>query len=145
MSQVASSPELTYHGGAARADDVSVSDPEAGVRPSRKQRAELHRASALQPSKENDDASLISRKARPMALAQRRHRVELRYLEDPVKLADHVLANIRKGKEDKALDLIREASKDFQCTVSWNHVINREMRKGRINAGIKLYNEVSET
>ena len=70
------------------------------------------------------------------------HRLELRYLEDPVKLADSVQMHLRNGREEKVLDLIREASRGIQCTVAWNHVINHEILKGRVNPALKIYNEV---
>lgn len=67
---------------------------------------------------------------------------ELRYLKDPLKLADHTRDTLRNGEEKKALETIRAASGDVQCTVSWNHLIDYEMTKGRVNAAVKMYNEV---
>ncbi len=67
---------------------------------------------------------------------------ELRYLRDPLKLADHVRSILRNDEEPKALELARAASKDIECTVAWNHLIDYGMSKGKVNATLKLYNEV---
>lgn len=69
--------------------------------------------------------------------------LEVRWLKDPVKLADHTVKLLREDDITKALDIVRLASKDVECTVSWNHLIDYEMSKARVNNAIKLYNEVS--
>ena len=68
---------------------------------------------------------------------------ELRWLKDPVKLADHTVKLLRDDVFLKALELVRLASKDVECTVSWNHLIDYEMSKARVTEAVKLYNEVS--
>ena len=60
-----------------------------------------------------------------------------------MKLAGHTVKLLRDDDFLKALDLVRIASKDVECTVSWNHLINYEMRKARVTEAVKLYNEVS--
>lgn len=60
-----------------------------------------------------------------------------------MKLADHTVKLLREDDITKALDIVRLASKDVECTVSWNHLIDYEMSKARVNNAIKLYNEVS--
>ena len=67
---------------------------------------------------------------------------ELRWLRDPLKLAERVVALLRKDEFQKALELVRLASKDIQCTVSWNHLVDYEMSKGRVTNASKIYNEV---
>ena len=67
---------------------------------------------------------------------------ELRWLKDPLKLAERVVALLRKDEFQKALELVRLASKDIQCTVSWNHLVDYEMSKGRVTNASKIYNEV---
>ena len=69
--------------------------------------------------------------------------LELRWLKDPVKLADHTVKLLREDDLTKALELVRLASKDVECTVSWNHLIDYEMSKARVAAAVKLYNEAS--
>jgi len=67
---------------------------------------------------------------------------ELRWLSDPLKLGDHVVKLLRKDDDEKALALVRLASKDIACTVSWNYLIDFSMGKGRVSDAVKLYNEV---
>ena len=71
-----------------------------------------------------------------------RVRKELQFLKDPLVLAVQVRKYLREDEFEKTLALVRAASKDVQCTVSWNHLIDYEMSKGRMNAAIKTYNEV---
>ena len=67
---------------------------------------------------------------------------ELRYLKDPVKLADHTVSLLRQDVHQKALEIVRLGSKRMECTVSWNHLVDYEMSKGRVNSAMKFYNEV---
>ncbi len=67
---------------------------------------------------------------------------ELWHLKDPLKLANHIRDTLRNDDEKKALELVRAASKNVQCTVSWNHLMDYGMSKGRVNSSLKLYNEV---
>lgn len=69
--------------------------------------------------------------------------LELRWLKDPMKLADHTVKLLREDDPQKALAIVRLASKDVECTVSWNHLIDYEMSKARVANALKLYNEVS--
>lgn len=69
--------------------------------------------------------------------------LELRWLKDPVRLADHTVKLLRQDDFAKALEIVRLASKDVECTVSWNHLIDYEMSKARVSKAVKLYNEVS--
>ncbi|KAI9844711.1 MAG: hypothetical protein M1838_002069 [Thelocarpon superellum] len=70
--------------------------------------------------------------------------LELKYLRDPVKLADRVRFALRDGQVDQAMDLVREASKDIPCTVSWNHLMDYQMQRGRVAASLKTYNEMKK-
>lgn len=67
----------------------------------------------------------------------------LTYLKDPVELADFVLRTLREDEFENAEQVVRAASKSIQCTVSWNHLVDWQLSKGRMNAAIKTYNEVS--
>lgn len=68
---------------------------------------------------------------------------ELPFLRDPLKLADHILGLLRQDEQRKALETVRLASsKMVSCTVSWNHLVDYEMSKGRVTSAIKIYNEV---
>ena len=67
---------------------------------------------------------------------------ELRWLKDPLKLGANIVDLLRQDEFQKALELVRLASKDIQCTVSWNHLVDYEMSKGRVTNASKIYNEV---
>jgi pentatricopeptide repeat protein len=71
-------------------------------------------------------------------------RVEIQYLQDPVKFADHVHYTLRCGKPEKALDLCRLASKEMDCIVAWNHTVDWHMQKGKVNDAFKIYNEMKK-
>jgi hypothetical protein len=74
---------------------------------------------------------------------QRDYQRELIYLKDPLKLAIEVRHRLtHDGDFEAARDLVREASRDIQCTVSWNHLIDWQMSQNRVNAAIKTFNEV---
>ncbi|KAF2814804.1 uncharacterized protein BDZ99DRAFT_378812 [Mytilinidion resinicola] len=71
--------------------------------------------------------------------------MELKYAEDPLELAKFVSDRLSKGHEKEMLDLVRLASKKgISCVVSWNHLINHEFLKGRLNNAYKIYNEMKK-
>ena len=70
--------------------------------------------------------------------------MELRFLKDPLKLSEHVKYTLRCEKPEKALELCRLASKDMNCVVSWNAVIDWLMKKHKINEALKVYNEMKK-
>lgn len=78
-----------------------------------------------------------------LAFDERSLREELKYLRDPLKLAEYVDSLLRKNGFDKAAELVRMAGNSIPCTVSWNHLISYEMSQGRVNGAVKLYNEVN--
>ena len=75
---------------------------------------------------------------------ERALRTELKYLSDPLKLAEHVRYTLRCNKPDKALDLCRLASKHQEVIVSWNHCVDWHMSQGRVDEAIKIYNEMKK-
>ena len=66
----------------------------------------------------------------------------IRYLQDPLKLADFIRETLMDDEFEKAEQFVRAASKTIQCTVSWNHLVEWQLSKGKMNAAIKTYNEV---
>jgi hypothetical protein len=109
------------------------------------------RAAAAAPAPESKPSQSSGRLDKA---TRRQLEMELVYLRDPVKLADRVrslLSSNSSGgsgsgdmdKAEKAANLVRLASKRYPCTVSWNHLINDQMQHGRVNAALKLFNEVS--
>ncbi|KAL8659263.1 MAG: hypothetical protein Q9226_000533 [Calogaya cf. arnoldii] len=69
---------------------------------------------------------------------------ELVYLRDPVKLAEKAIALLRNDDAEKALDLVRQASRSTSCTVSWNHLIDYTMSTGSIKKAVGIYNEMKK-
>jgi len=67
---------------------------------------------------------------------------ELKYLNDPFKLAQHILYVLQTGDEQKALALVRLSSRNLDNTVSWNHVVDWQMKQGKTSVAIDTYNEV---
>lgn len=64
------------------------------------------------------------------------------YGSDPVKLAEYARKALKGDDFETALAVVRAASKGLSCTVSWNHLIDWQMSKGKMNAALKTYNEV---
>jgi hypothetical protein len=68
--------------------------------------------------------------------------LELKRLQDPLKLADYVRRKLQKDQFEEAQKIVRAASKHSQCVVSWNHLISWQLSKGSLKAALKTYNEV---
>ncbi|KAF4632124.1 hypothetical protein G7Y89_g6000 [Cudoniella acicularis] len=66
------------------------------------------------------------------------------YANDPLKLAEYVRKALRGDDFETALAVVRAASKDLSCTVSWNHLMDWQLTKGRMNAALKTYNEMKK-
>jgi len=73
---------------------------------------------------------------------QWRVRKHLQHMEDPYKIAEHVEKTLQRDGFEEALRFTRTASKDRQCVVSWNHLIDYQFKQQRLHSAIKLYNEV---
>jgi pentatricopeptide repeat protein len=71
-------------------------------------------------------------------------KMELRYLQDPVKLAEHVRYTLRCNKPEKALDLCRLASRKQEVVVSWNACVDWYMSRNESQHAIKIYNEMKK-
>lgn len=87
---------------------------------------------------------LITKHTAKDATTETALKLELRYLRDPLKLADHVRHTLRGNDVDKALGLCRMASKDMACTVSWNHCVDWHMARGKVVDAMKIYNEMKK-
>ncbi|KAH6684359.1 hypothetical protein B0J14DRAFT_572699 [Halenospora varia] len=66
------------------------------------------------------------------------------YANDPLKLAEYVRKALKGDDYDTALAVVRAASKGMSCTVSWNHLLDWQLSKGRMNAAMKTYNEMKK-
>lgn len=70
---------------------------------------------------------------------------ELVWLSDPLRLAQEVVKLLKLDSDQgyaKAEGLVRLASKQMACTVSWNHLIDYDMSKGFVKHALKHYQEV---
>lgn len=83
-------------------------------------------------------------KKKSLDKAKRAMKKELQYTTDPYHIADNVVRKLKENDFDKALLLTREASKDKQCVVSWNHCIEYQFKINKLHAAIKLFNEVGD-
>jgi pentatricopeptide repeat protein len=66
----------------------------------------------------------------------------LSMMPDPYHIAQHITSALRKGNFDEALLMTRMASRKSKVEVSWNHLIDYQLKNKRLHAAIKLYNEV---
>ncbi|OBT83210.1 hypothetical protein VE02_09139 [Pseudogymnoascus sp. 03VT05] len=70
-------------------------------------------------------------------------RYDLKY-RDPLKLADDTLAKLKKNRFEEAENLVRRSSAAIDCTVGWNHLIDWQCKKGKLNSAVKSYNEMKK-
>ncbi|KAI1131514.1 hypothetical protein F5Y10DRAFT_275428 [Nemania abortiva] len=71
-------------------------------------------------------------------------RKELEYLGDPLHIANRVRLALDKDNLELAAGITRQASKSTNVTVSWNHLIDYQLQKGRLHPALKLYNEMKK-
>ncbi|KAF1812980.1 hypothetical protein P152DRAFT_513983 [Eremomyces bilateralis CBS 781.70] len=69
---------------------------------------------------------------------------ELRWLKDPVRLADHVQRLLLLSEVSKATEMIHLASKTQKCTVPWNLLLDHLMRSGKVNEAMKTFNDMKK-
>lgn len=81
--------------------------------------------------------------SRKREVTERETSLHLRYLKDPLKLAEFVRQTLREDNYELAQSVVDEASASIECTVSWNHIMEWQLSKGKMNAAIKSYNDVS--
>lgn len=81
-------------------------------------------------------------KQKALEKLKRATKKELQYTTDPYHIAENVAKKLEEKDFEKALIMTREASKDKQVVVSWNHLIAYELKNQKLGAAIKLYNEV---
>jgi pentatricopeptide repeat protein len=71
----------------------------------------------------------------------------MKFLHDPLKLANTVLDTLKGGDVEHALALVRASQTALDgapipAIVSWNHIMDWLMMKGNHGAAWKVYNEV---
>jgi hypothetical protein len=67
---------------------------------------------------------------------------ELVWLKDPLKLAERTRQLLALGEIPKAFELVRLASRDAQCPICWNALLDHMMMYGRVKAAFQTYNDV---
>lgn len=69
---------------------------------------------------------------------------ELKWLNDPRKMADRVARILHSGNPALAAALIRAGTKQgLRCDVAWNHLLQYCMDQNHPQAAFKFYNDVS--
>ncbi|KAI1268277.1 hypothetical protein F5Y18DRAFT_222632 [Xylariaceae sp. FL1019] len=71
-------------------------------------------------------------------------RKELQYLSDPLHIANRVRRALDSDDFDHAAMITRQASKSHKVEVSWNHLIDYQLKHDRLAAALKLYNEMKK-
>lgn len=84
----------------------------------------------------------VIRGKNPKRLEVKYLQTELKYLKDPVKLADHVKHVLQGNDEEKAQALVRLSGRGMENTVCWNHLIDWQMKQGKTAKALETYNEV---
>lgn len=84
----------------------------------------------------------VIRGKNPKRLEVKFLQTELKYLKDPVKLADHVKHVLQGNDEEKAQALVRLSGRGMENTVCWNHLIDWQMKQGKTAKALDTYNEV---
>ena len=105
----------------------------------------------VSPSVRRLKLSKVPEKKRSLLIAKKREikdykkvdlQKEVQYLSDPLKLADNTVRLLKEDNYDKALLLVQLAGNNLNVTVSWNHLIDYLMSKGKITQATKAYQEV---
>ncbi|POS86405.1 hypothetical protein EPUL_000880 [Erysiphe pulchra] len=63
---------------------------------------------------------------------------------DPLKLANYIRRLLKNDRFHLAVQIVRNISRSTQCVVSWNHLIDWLMSKGKMNAAFKIYHEMKK-
>lgn len=118
--------------------------PIGSTSPSNRSRPDNQYSSRPRPKyrSRNDDPEPNDHTGKTPEKTARELQTELRYLGDPVKLADHALTLLRADKASKVLELLRQAGPHHGTTVSWNHLIDYHLSQGKVAPALKCYNEV---
>ncbi|XXH05186.1 hypothetical protein Hte_011611 [Hypoxylon texense] len=69
---------------------------------------------------------------------------QLQYLKDPLHIAEYVSKTLGKDRFEEAALITRKASKNTKVVVSWNYLIDYQIRRDKLHAAIKLYNEMKK-
>ena len=93
----------------------------------------------------HESANLMRLGKKPLGMSDtdwNRRKQELRYLQDPLELAQFVRAELDKDKVEEMKQLVLMASHSMECVVSYNHIIDYYLSKSQVSRALKVYNEV---
>ncbi|CAG8971324.1 hypothetical protein HYALB_00005942 [Hymenoscyphus albidus] len=110
-----------------------------------------------QPRHDNDAPNAKPHKddrLRPFKMTRKEYQTERRmgdvlskypvYGSDPLKLAEYIRKTLQRNDFETALAVVRAASRGLTCIVSWNHLIDWQMSKGKMKGALKTYNEMKK-
>jgi pentatricopeptide repeat protein len=73
----------------------------------------------------------------------RRLKLEVPWLGgDKVKVLRRTKELLKDQRQAEALQLVRLASKEQQCTIAWNAILEELLERKRVNEAFKVYNDV---
>lgn len=107
---------------------------EAALRPTSDAPQDLEAANAPE--------STIAKEAARRRL-ERAVNLHLDRLDDPWTIGKYVEKALARGAFEEAYRLVEKASKKHQLIVSWNYLIDHQLKQDKIKDAIKLYNDVS--
>lgn len=95
-------------------------------------------------AKELDDPEgKVAAREKALEKLKRAVKIELKLTTDPYHIAESISRKLAQHEYEKALLMTREASRDKQVVVCWNHLIAYEFTNQRLHSAFKLYNEVT--
>ncbi|KAK3301611.1 uncharacterized protein B0T15DRAFT_544127 [Chaetomium strumarium] len=146
----------TYHGKVGRrgvqADQVQTDIRSALAKPPPPER-ERETASNNQPAAhDEEELEYEAAVANKDSLGKQKYeqkleatvRKQLEHFTDPFHIANYVDTALQKGRFDEALLMARRASRNKKVEVTWNHLIDYQMKNRRLHAAVKLYNEMKK-
>jgi hypothetical protein len=103
------------------------------------------RQSPSRDAEGHESANLMKLGKKPLGMSDtdwNRRKQELRYLQDPLELAQFVRAELNKDKVEEMKQLVQMASHSMACVVSYNHIIDYYLSKSQVRSALKVYNDV---
>ncbi|ODQ53881.1 hypothetical protein SAICODRAFT_70578 [Saitoella complicata NRRL Y-17804] len=93
------------------------------------------------PRRTFDEGSSRDRPRAPKKFAVTR---DSTVLTDSYFLSERVQRLLKNGREQDAINLIRMATNETSCTVSWNLILQECLKKGAVTAAFKYFNEMKK-
>ena len=94
----------------------------------------------VSPLSAEEEAKIVAKRAQQKI--RRNIRLSEQYLDDPWHLGQHVERVLANDRFDEAYQLVQNASRQKQVEVSWNHLIEYQLRKDQVKTAFKIYNDV---